>query len=133
MKVLFNICLLFMCFSAQAGNSVKAKVLDTFCGEMDPFAVGDICILNIETTEAKKLAILIDFDQFIMTYNDEELLGKTVMIDIDSLEKIYDRDELEVLIDFDSTYYYMHGSIDSFYTLIPRMFEKQHLQTNKMY
>lgn len=84
---------------------VDVLVDDFFCGEMDPFVVGDVCILFVSYGD-KKTAVLFDFDS-LADVDVDALAGKKARLNTKRLTKLYDRDTLEVLVDYDSSYFYM--------------------------
>lgn len=84
---------------------VEVKIDDFFCGEMDPFIVGDVCILFVSHAD-KKTAVIFDFDS-LADIDVDALAGKKTKLNFKLLSKIYDRDTLEVLIDYDKEYFYM--------------------------
>jgi hypothetical protein len=106
--------LLFLLSSLNVFAATKGTIDEFFCGEMDPFVVGDVCILNVTQDDGKKLAIVLDFDSFAYAYDEGALKGKRVALNIDTLSYIYDEDALEVLRDFDDSYFYMFGDEFSF-------------------
>lgn len=112
MKNLLLVLSLIASTTTFATNSFMAKVDDVFCGEMDPFVIGDVCVVNLTKEEDnKKLALLFDFDEFTTAYSEGELSKKLVEIDSSVLALVTDRDQLVVLRDFDSTYFYMFAEV----------------------
>ena len=85
---------------------VDVLIDDFFCGEMDPFVVGDVCILFVSHGD-KKTAVLFDFDS-LADVDVDGLAGKKAKMNKTRLSKIYNRDVLEVLIDYDNEYFYMN-------------------------
>jgi hypothetical protein len=102
-------------FSVDEIKEDDAIIHDFFCGEMDPFVVGDVCIVNVTVGIDKKIALLFDFDSIVNEIEDTEIFnGRKAKIDMNKLSKIYDRDVLEVLRDFDDKYFYMTTNYDFF-------------------
>jgi hypothetical protein len=102
-------------FSVNDIKEDDAMINDFFCGEMDPFVVGDVCIVNVTVGIDKKIAILFDFDSVVNEIEGTEIfIGRKAKIDMNKLSKIYDRDVLEVLKDFDEDYFYMNTNFDFF-------------------
>ncbi|MCO4794240.1 MAG: hypothetical protein KC493_11030 [Bacteriovoracaceae bacterium] len=113
MKTLLTLLFVLTSFSSFSSTIFKATVEDTFCVEMDPFVVGDVCLLNLEREDnGKKLTLLLDFDEF--SNQDGELEGQVLSVDSSKLEKIRNREVLSILLDYDNNYYYMNASIDAF-------------------
>lgn len=114
MKNLWIILTFIISSASIAGNTFTAKVEEAFCGEMDPFIIGDVCVVNLIKDNGDKLAVVVDFDQFTLAYTEGELDNKKVEVDSSRLSYITDRDQLGVLRDFDADYFYMFGEVNSF-------------------
>jgi len=111
-KQILILFLTIFSLNSFASNEL-AKVDDVYCGEMDPFVIGDVCVINLSKANNTKLAIVIDMDEFFNIYDEGDLDGKSVEVDSSTLSPIYDSQTLSILRDFDNEYFYLTGSIDS--------------------
>ena len=95
-----------------------------YLGEIDPYEVGDACILMVRTSEEKVLGLVAADDD---CYSDEEYLrslrGKWISVAASRLTKIKENKVIEVLKGFDpeSFYVWWDGGVDS---ELPVSFEK---------
>ncbi len=111
MKSLFAITAFILSMNAFSAN-LKATVKESFCGEIDPFAVGDACLVYLETKTNQKLALLMDFDHFQNEYLENELKDQAVIINTDLLTNL-SGDVLAELRSMDSSYYYQEAQLDA--------------------
>lgn len=100
---------------STASFALSGKVVEAFCGEMDPFVVGDVCIVNtdIKKNEKQNIALVMNFDEFLEKYEDGTLDGKDIVIDESSIMNLQRRETIRVLQDFDDDYFYMSADIDA--------------------
>jgi hypothetical protein len=105
MKTLLSTLVMLTSLQLAAAESFTATVKDTTCAEIDPFVVGDRCLVQLEKTSKERLTLVIDFDEFQATYEENELAGKLVTVDGNKLKKIMDHEVLDVLNDFTKTRY----------------------------
>lgn len=121
MKLVFSLAILLAGLSSQAQNfspAIYGRIQNVFCGEMDPFAVGDACVVFVkEFSTNKKLGLVYrDYDwmeQFLPM--DQEMdfpIGNEV--NVHYCEKIGNRAEVQTLKDYDSEYFYLNCSVDGF-------------------
>jgi hypothetical protein len=69
------------------------RVNDLFCGEVDPFIVGDACLLSLENGMDRKVVVY-DFDLFTNEAVLEQIqTGSFVELDLDSLTRL-EREEV---------------------------------------
>lgn len=108
------ILLIALIFTYNAFSQTRGTAEELFCGEMDPFVVGDVCLLNVTLKNNQKLSILLDFDTIVEEEIEGTLAGSQVLIFENTLRKIYDRETLRVLRRFDEGYFYMQGERESF-------------------
>jgi hypothetical protein len=114
MRFLVISLLTFLSMSTFATNKYAADVDSVFCGEMDPFAIGDICVVFTTSQKGKKkIAILVDMYEYLSTYQEGELDGQSVIVDLSSTDKIYGSKKLYSLNRYDNNYHYLDGIVDS--------------------
>lgn len=107
------LCALFVFLSLQTTQAatISGTVDEVFCGEMDPFAVGDTCLMFVTTNENKKFGLNFDFDSWLNVFVDDgSLQGKTITAE--NCEKINDSNVINSLKDYNSSYFYMNCSVD---------------------
>ena len=79
--------------------AVSGIVKEVFCGEMDPFHVGDACLIELEDSNKKRVVVLYDFDYFLETHSEESMnsmIGKKLNIEANFI----DDPELSIAMDF---------------------------------
>ena len=111
MKILITFILLFTQTVTIANNHFSSKaslahVEDAFCGEMDPMVVGDVCIVFI-SLKNKKLGLLMDFDDFLSSYDPETLIGSKILFDKAYSFTITNRYIINTLRKYDEDYFYL--------------------------
>lgn len=93
---------------------VHGTVVDGFIGELDPFVMGDICILFVQKDGSAKIYGLVeDFDLCSNTLRLGERLGAKVFFSKGEITYIADkesRDELKHYCD-DAVYHYLEGNV----------------------
>lgn len=102
---------LLLSMNAFSGT-IQATVKDSLCGEIDPFAIGDACLVYLKTNDNKKIALLMDFDEFQDEYLEEELNNQKVLIDTDGLSNVKGEALLE-LRSMDSSYFYQAAQMSA--------------------
>ncbi len=81
------ITLIALMFSLEAFSSVQGYWIESsFCGEVDPFAVGDACVLEI-ANEKSHMVIITDFELTDMAEVSAE--------DLDSMDVVLDKKHLK--------------------------------------
>lgn len=112
MKKIIAGILFLMSFNLLA---MKVTVDDAFCGEMDPFVVGDVCLVFVTVSPESRIALVFDFDKFQNKFEDaaESLVGKNIYIDFYQVEIITDGKVISVLKDFNDSYYYMKAPVEA--------------------
>ena len=79
---------------------------------MDPFAVGDVCVVftTDEKTGMKLGLVYDDYDWMMVNVPEpdsaEDMIGDR--FEASTCEKIYNRNQIEVLKDFESGYFYVN-------------------------
>lgn len=111
MKTLLIMAAALLTMNAYSAN-FTATVEKSMCGEIDPFAIGDACLLYLEKDNGKKLALLMDFDEFQDEFSENELRGQQVKVYADTLENIKG-EALAELRSMDSSYYYQAAEMSS--------------------
>ena len=92
--------------------SYHAKVDDVLCGEIDPFIIGDACIIYLTRLEdQKKMAVLFDIDEVWNSLGEsiDGFTGKRVLVNPRYFSKIYNPAQIEELRQMDSKYFYLTG------------------------
>ena len=110
-KTLLALSLLIFAITAQA-TTFNATIDDIWCGEMDPFAIGDVCVVFVTKEKGNsKLGILFDFDAFLEENDEYEIMiGRKATINSATYSKIRDREIIDILKRFDSSYFYLQAS-----------------------
>ena len=115
MKFVMMILAAMVSFGASAvevPSVITGTAEDIVCGEMDPFAVGDACIVYTtdEATGMKLGLVYDDYDWAIVHVPETDSVGDLVgdRFEASTCEKIYDRDQISVLKDFNSEYFYVN-------------------------
>lgn len=104
MKSFFIIlsALLFSQFSYA--ELIKMRVTDHICGEIDPFVIGDACLIQ-GSSEKRNYALVIDMDEYYYSALSETEINDIITIDDTYLEKRSDYDTINEINDyFDITY-----------------------------
>ncbi len=88
MKKFLVLSMLLASFSLFA-QTKSFKITDSWCGEIDPFLIGDACVLTIqESPEKNSHYVIINLDDMSSRYPDvEELTGMTFVADLKQMEK----------------------------------------------
>lgn len=117
MKNLITFLAIFLTISTTA-RPIKGTIDDVFCGEVDPFAVGDAClVLTTDTETGNKLGLVYrDFDwsyNFIPANEDATTaIGKEFTADLCST--IPNIDIIRELKEFNSEYFYLECNVFGF-------------------
>jgi hypothetical protein len=106
MKSVMILMFLLATMPLQANETFKATVKGSVCIEVDPFVVGDTCLLSLEKSSGEELTLVLDFDEFQASYEDQKLYGRRVEVRKSLIKKITKRDVLEVLKDYAESEYY---------------------------
>ncbi|HBQ20891.1 MAG: hypothetical protein A2Z91_08560 [Deltaproteobacteria bacterium GWA2_38_16] len=121
-KIVFSLLFLIISlpvFSAENREIQKGFVEDMYLGEMDPFVVGDACILNVRTED--KLYGLVQADDSCYGKEQElkSLKGKWISISNSHLTTIDNKEAIRVLKEFDSEPFYLwwDGELDQVLTV----------------
>jgi hypothetical protein len=67
----------------KPSDKLSGKVVDVSCGEVNPFVIGDICVILLEDERLTLTAILADYDDFIDFDNiadDSRLIGQKAQV-----------------------------------------------------
>ena len=102
MKTVFGL-LSLLSLTANA-DLINLRVEDHFCGEVDPFIIGDACLINASST-TRKYQLLIDFDEFYYSPLAKIEVNDIFVIDSKYLEKIDDQDVINEMNDYFDVYY----------------------------
>src|SRR3989338_6449156 len=102
-------------FSATPIEFTNGVVKEVYLGEMDPFVVGDACILTVRTSEGKVYG-LVNTDDSCYEKSEElqALEGKSIAVSSSHLTTIDNKDAIKVLKEFDSEPFYLwwDGEVD---------------------
>ena len=90
------------------GDSIRGTITGFTCGEIDPYVVGDACLVSIDSTRGPIMIVASDYDllnQFalelkldVATANVESaVIGKKVFLSRVALERIKDSATLETV------------------------------------
>lgn len=100
MKKLIFVAAMAVMAQANALNLV-GTVTEAFCGEMDPFVVGDACLVRVQTQDYKDAVVLLDFDNFQDIYSEEDqenMVGDVVVIN--GVDLAENQEEVAYAMDF---------------------------------
>lgn len=92
-------------------TDVMGTVSDTFIGEMDPFVVGDVCIVYVEPYDGGLVGVLDEYCDYTLEY--AELHGFAVAISSGDLRPVSTAEDRELQDYQEADYYWLDGSIDS--------------------
>jgi len=106
------------------------KVDNVICGEISLSSFDEICIINITKDSGRKIAIIINMDEFYNIYDEGDLDAKVIEIDSSLLSTIRTRETLIALRDFSSEYFYLLGSINAI--KIKKISNEMQLMINSM-
>lgn len=109
MKIIVILSLAFYTFTYA--KDFSATIDDVFCGEVDPFIVGDVCIVSLSQETGEKISIVMDIDNYYNQFNEFDLEeGLGVIVNQDSLELIDNTNILNILKQYDSDYFYVKAT-----------------------
>lgn len=88
MKSLLLALSMFFVVNANAGE-YGFSVDQILCGEIDPFVVGDACVVELSHKQ-KKLALVVDFDAFQANFatEAESYADQVMMVQMHKLKKV---------------------------------------------
>ena len=88
MKKFLFLSMLLASFSLFA-QTKSYTITDSWCGEIDPFLIGDACILTIHESQNKPSHyVIINLDDIFSRYTDvEDFTGMTFVADLAMMEK----------------------------------------------
>jgi len=116
--ILITITLLSLTVLAADNNEIEGTVVDVVCSEMDPFAVGDACVVfaEVDATGAKRGLVYNDYDWSFLHVAEPDSATDTVgdQFIAAGCEKIYDMSVVNVLKDYNSSYFYLSCDVSSF-------------------
>ena len=79
-------------FSAEHGYWIN----NHFCGEIDPFLLGDACVLEVENDE-EHFVVVLDMDFVLNELVEEDELGDTgILIETNGLVKLSKKEFAEI-------------------------------------
>ena len=117
MKKLLIALALLSSFTIQA-STVKATINEVVCGEMDPFVIGDACILfSTDNETGNKIGLVYsDYDwayEHASDLNNYDVLnGRSFKAD--NCETFKNYDAIRELKDYNSDYFYLSCNIFGF-------------------
>lgn len=121
MKILMIILAAMLSFSALAveiPSVITGTLEDVFCGEMDPFAVGDVCVV-FTTDEATGMKLGLVYDDYDWGYihvpetdSAEDMVGDRFQAS--TCEKIHDRNQIGELKNYNGDYFYVRCYVYDF-------------------
>ena len=106
-KLIIILCLISL--SQTYSMNLSGYIDDAFCGEMDPFVVGDVCIVFINQNNTK-LGFLMDYDEFLSNHNPDDLIGETILFEKNNISKIRNPHIIDTLRKYDDNYFYVDYS-----------------------
>ena len=95
-----------------AERDLVGTVEETFIGEMDPFIVGDVCIIFVKPYDSERwVGLLEEFCDYALTY--DELGGFAVSVAQDDMIAVSHVEDEELTSYKDADYYRLDGRIES--------------------
>lgn len=83
---------------AEEAFSIQGVIADVITAEMDPFVVGDACVVTIKTKEGHQIGLLSDFEA--CTDATEDLfVGREITVALTDKERLRSSSKLQVLRD----------------------------------
>lgn len=125
MKNLILLLILLGTFSLLAADTFKGKVEYADCGEIDPWYIGDACLVYIKTENGRRIALVMDFEMAVNEFDTDDLVGQTVTVDPTKLEKIKNKNKLMALMEYKDGYFYYEANIG--------VFEVEHRKKSEMH
>ena len=104
MKNIFGLMAISLISFSVHASSITLRVTETFCGEVDPFAIGDACLIQA-SSEKRNYALVIDLDEY--QYSDLVNAKENDLITINNtyLERINDTNVINEINDYFNIYY----------------------------
>lgn len=92
---------------------IYGTVVDAFIGEMDPFVVGDVCVLFVQKDDSDKLYGLVeDIDLCSSTGRYSERAGAKVYFSKGQITYIADKEARDELKSYqEAVYHYLEGEV----------------------
>lgn len=104
MKSIFLLITTLLMSNIAFATPVQIRITDHICGEIDPFIIGDACLVQ-GTSEKKNYALVIDMDEYYYSSLSEIEINDIITVDDTYLELIEDIDTINEMRDFfDITY-----------------------------
>jgi len=101
--------------SYQDQTNIVGTVVGHFQGEIDPYVVGDVCILFLQTQDNSMVGIVEDMDRCSYTNYYAPHRGVQISIPRSYLRYIRNYSALSVLQQYDSRVYYLNLSANFSY------------------
>jgi len=104
-----------MSYANTLTSSFFGHISDVLIGEIDPFYIGDACLIEVETEDKKIVGLLTNYEECIA--NEDELFrGRRLAIVFEDNQKISDLSQVQILNSISSAaefYQVDFGSIEN--------------------
>jgi hypothetical protein len=112
MKNFISVLFLILSFNLF---STEVKVDSALCGELDPFIIGDACVVMVTAPASSKIALVFDYTlEDEMGTSVETIIGKTISINFDLVKKIKSKKMFNKLNElFGEDYYFMSAPLEA--------------------
>jgi len=84
---------------AKEAFSVQGVISDVMTGEMDPFVVGDACVIKVKTKEGHEIGLLSGFDA-CTDATDDLVVGREITVSLTDKERVRSSAKLQILREF---------------------------------
>lgn len=99
MKSFFIILSMLFISQFSYAEIIKIRVTDHICGEIDPFVIGDACLIQ-GSSEKRNYALIIDMDEYYYSALAEAEVHDVITLDDIYLERRTDNDTINELNDY---------------------------------
>lgn len=93
--------------SAVVIEDVVGQITEVVTGEIDPFVVGDACIVTVKKDNGDLIGLVTDFDACNDFGLEGAYIGRRLAIPASALSLIRDNDRLSVLREFDGKSFFL--------------------------
>lgn len=95
-------------------RDIQGVIREIWIGEIDPFAVGDACLVKIDEGSRGFTTLVMDFDACVDFNLDDTYIGRGVSVARESVQYIDRHEAIAELKSFDSESFYVFAEFDAF-------------------
>ena len=99
MKLFFIILSTLLISQFSYAEIIKIRVTDHICGEIDPFVIGDACLIQ-GSSEKRNYALIIDMDEYYYSALADADVHDVITLDDTYLERRTDHDTVNEINDY---------------------------------